>query len=190
MNKEEKIFNYIEATWHDIHCKDKKEVRKVITMTKTNFLINNYDKKRMPYENRGKEYDKQRKKEERQRELKDLTYDLFAECSTYKKLKLSSYQRLRVLYLVETFGKNFKKLHGTAKKESIILAFIFYIKLIELGTINLEDYKIFSEYGLNNKILVVIISRVCEHHMRNSPIPIVGSTSYDHELLSRTGGKI
>ncbi len=30
MNKEEKIFNYIEATWYDIHCKDKKEVRKII----------------------------------------------------------------------------------------------------------------------------------------------------------------
>lgn len=159
-------------------------------MSNIDFLVKNYDKKRIPYEDRGKEYDKYRKSEERKRELKDITYDLFAECENYKKLKLSSYQRLRVLYLVETFGKNFKKLHGTAKKESIILAFIFYIKLIELGNINLEDYKIFSEYGLNNKILVVIISRVCEHHMRNSPIPIVGSTSYDHEILSRHGGKI
>lgn len=159
-------------------------------MTKTDFLVKNFDKKRMPYEDRGNEYDKQRKREERHRELKELTYDLFAECSTYKTLKLSSYQRLRVLYLVETFGKNFKKLHGTAKKESIILAFIFYIKLIELGNINLEDYKIFSEYGLNNKILVVIISRLCEHYMKNSPVSPYDITMYDHEILSRNGGKI
>ncbi|WP_407454383.1 hypothetical protein [Methanobrevibacter sp.] len=159
-------------------------------MSNIDFLVKNYDKKRIPYEDRGNEYDKQRKREERQRELKDIAYDLFAECENYKKLQLSSYQRIRVIYLVETFGKNIKKLHGTTKKESIILAFIFYIKLIELGTINLEDYKIFSEYGLTNKILLLIISRLCEHYMRNSPILPSGSTSYDHELLSRHGGKI
>ena len=28
--KEEKIYKYIEATWYDIRCKDKKEVRKII----------------------------------------------------------------------------------------------------------------------------------------------------------------
>ena len=49
-----------------MHC------RIVITMTKTNFLINNYDKKRMPYENRGKEYDKQRKRESRQKVCRQI----------------------------------------------------------------------------------------------------------------------
>ena len=28
--KEEKIYKYIEATWYDIHCKDKKEVKEII----------------------------------------------------------------------------------------------------------------------------------------------------------------
>ena len=28
--KEEKIYKYIEATWYDIHCKDKRDVRKII----------------------------------------------------------------------------------------------------------------------------------------------------------------
>lgn len=28
--KQDKIFKYIEFTWYDIHCKDKKEVRKII----------------------------------------------------------------------------------------------------------------------------------------------------------------
>ena len=159
-------------------------------MSNIDFLVKNYDKKRIPYEDRGKEYDKYRKSEERKRELKDITYDLFAECENYKKLKLSSYQRIRVIYLVETFGKNIKKLHGTTKKESIILAFIFYIKLIELGTINLEDYKIFSEYGLTNKILLLIISRLCEYYMRNSPVLPYDTTKYDYEILSRHGGEI
>lgn len=30
MEKQEKVFKYIEATWYDIHCKDKKEVKKII----------------------------------------------------------------------------------------------------------------------------------------------------------------
>lgn len=155
----------------------------------TQNLIQKYDKKRIPYEDRGKEYDKQRKREERKNELKEIAYDLFVECENYKKLRLSSYQRVRVLYLINTFGKNFKRLHGTAKKEAIILAFIFYIKLIELGTINLEEYKISSEYGLSNKIFLVIISRLCEHYMRKCPLPPYESNSYNHEILSINGGE-
>ena len=30
LEKEEKIYKYIEMTWYDIHCKDKNEVRKII----------------------------------------------------------------------------------------------------------------------------------------------------------------
>lgn len=30
IEKEEKIYTYIEATWYDIHCKDKKEVKEII----------------------------------------------------------------------------------------------------------------------------------------------------------------
>ena len=155
----------------------------------TKNLIQKYDKKRMPYEDRGKEYDKQRKREERKNELKDIAYELFVECENYKKLHLSSYQRVRVLYLIDTFGKNFKRLHGNAKKEAIILAFIFYVKLIELGTINLDDYKISSEYGLTNKSFLVIISRLCEHYMRKSPLVPYESISYNHEILSIHGGE-
>lgn len=190
MNKEEKIFNYIEATWYDIHCKDKKEVRKVITMTKTNFLINNYDKKRMPYENRGKEYDKQRKRESRQKVLELITTELLFECQSYKKLQLTPYQELRVRFLVNHFSNDFKMLHGQAKTETIILAFIFYIKINEVGRARLNEYKITSKYGLTDNIFEIIVCRLCEYYMKRMPIMPIGTTDYDHDILSRNGGEI
>ena len=159
-------------------------------MTDTEFLVKKHDKQRMPYEDRGKEYDKQRKREERKRELKDIAYDLFAECGSYKKLQLSSYQRIRILYLIDTFGKNFKLLHGNAKKEAIILSFIFYIKKLEIASIRLNDYTFLSKrYGLTSDIFEIVICRLCNYYMSRMPIVPSVTTKYDHEILSKNGGQ-
>lgn len=157
-------------------------------MTTQDFLVKTYDKQRLPYEDRGKEYDKLRKRRERQRELEDICDDLFIECEKYKKLQLTDYQKRRVIYLVNNFGKDFKRLHGTAKKEAIILSFIFYIKINELGTLRLNEYKLASQYGLNDNIFEIIVCRLCEHFMSKMPIVPYTSTSYDHEILSKNGG--
>lgn len=149
-----------------------------------------YDKQRMPYESRGKEYDKQRKREERQKELEGITTELFDECQSYKKLQLTPYQELRVRFLVNHFSNDFKMLHGQAKTETIILAFIFYIKINEVGRARLKNYKITGKYGLTDNIFEIIVCRLCEYYMQRTPIVPVGSTNYDHEILSRNGGKI
>lgn len=159
-------------------------------MTNANYLIKNHDKQRLPYENRGKEYDKLRKREERKKELVSLTQDLFYECEKYKSLRLTSYQRSRVLYLVEKFAGTFKKLHAQAGNDAIILAFIFYIKKVEVASIKIKDYKIISnKHGLTNDMFEIIVCRLCEYYMKRMPIVPVGTTNYDHEILSRNGGE-
>ena len=134
-------------------------------MNSTEYLVKHHDKKRMPYEDRGKEYDKQRKREERQRELQYLADDVINECEKHKRL------------------------HGQADSETIILAFIFYIKLNEEPRLKLTEYKITSKYGLTDNIFEIIVCRLCEYFMIRMPIVPVGSTDYDHEILSRNGGQ-
>ena len=79
-----------------------------ISMNSINYLINKYQK-RVPYENRGKEHDKLRKRENRLNELYELCEDLFNECERYKRLRLTPYQKERVKYIVKKFGNNSKK---------------------------------------------------------------------------------
>ena len=55
----------------------------MIFMSNIEFLINHYDKRRIPYEIRGKEYDKIRKRENRKKELHEICDDLFFECDNY-----------------------------------------------------------------------------------------------------------
>lgn len=151
-------------------------------------LLNKYEQ-RVPYEDRGKNYDKKRKREERQKELKLITEELFSECEDYKRLRLTIYQKERVHYIVKQFANNFKMLHSKAKTETIILAFIFYIKLNEEPKIKLNQYKITSKYDLSDNIFEIIICKLAEYYMQRMPIVPVGSTNYDHEILCKNGGK-
>ena len=152
------------------------------------YLLNKYDKQRMPYENRGKEYEKHRKREERKKELYEICQELFEECANYKRLQLTNYQKERVIHLVDTFGDNFKILHGQSKKETIILAFIFYIKINELSRLKLKEYTITSKYQLNDHIFEIIVCKLAEYYMKRMPIVPHITTKYDHEILSKNGG--
>ena len=159
-------------------------------MSSTNFLIDKYSQ-RVPYENRGREHDKIRKREERKKEvLNYICEEVFFECESYKKLKLTRYQKIRVKFLVKKFQGNFDLLHGNASKRAVVLAFIFYIKKNQGRNLCLDDYKITGEYGLSHDVFELIICRLCEHYMRNAPVPPHGSTSFDHEILSKHGGTI
>ncbi|MBQ2651914.1 MAG: hypothetical protein IJF83_00005 [Methanobrevibacter sp.] len=155
-------------------------------MTGIEDLLDKYST-RVPYEERSEETDKNRKRKTRLNELHKICDELFIEC---KILCLSSYQKERVHWLIEKFGNNFKSLHGQAKKETIILAFIFYIKKIEISKIRLEDYQITREYNLTDNIFEIIICRICETFIMESPIVPYATTVYDHEILSRNGGEI
>lgn len=154
-------------------------------MTDYQKLLNKYNT-RVPYEECSQETDRERKRKTRLKELHNICEELFNQC---KILCLSNFQKERVHWLIDKFGNNFKSLHGHAKKETIILAFIFYIKKIETPKIRLEDYQITREYNLTDNIFEIIICRVCETFIMESPIVPYETTVYDHELLSRNGGQ-
>ena len=154
-------------------------------MTDIKKLLDKYNT-RVPFEERSQETDKYRKRKTRLNELHTLCDELFLEC---KVLCLSSYQKERVHWLIDKFGNNFKSLHGQAKKETIIVAFIFYIKKNEISKIRLEDYQITKDYGLTDNIFEIIICRICETFISESPIVPYETTLYNHEVLSRNGGR-
>ena len=157
---------------------------------RTNYLVKNHDHKRIPYEDRGSEYDKLRKREERKKELDVICDELFFECEQYKLLNLTPYQKTRVKFLIDDWGWNFSKLHGKAKKEAIILSFIFYIKKLEVASIRLGDYGVLSQrYGLTNDIFELVVCRLAAYYMSKAPIVPRVTTDYDHEILSKNGGR-
>lgn len=153
------------------------------------FLLN-FDKKRMLYEKRGEEYDKLRKREERKREVMDITRDLFFECDAYKNLRLNDHEKERVIFLVNKFGNEFKKLHRTVSREAIILTFIFFIKKNNGVNIKLSEYRITSKYNLTDDVFEIILCRLLEYYMKKCPIPVTQTDKYDHELLSKNAGEI
>lgn len=92
--------------------------------------------------------------------------------------------------LVKTFNNEFKTLHKQAKKEAIILSFIFFTNNIDNSNLHLQKYSIFSKYGLTLSMHNLIITRIAKYYMEKSPLPIIETTSYDHDLLLRNGGNI
>ena len=64
------------------------------------------------------------------------------------------------------------------------------MKINEIGRARLNDYKITGKYGLTDNIFEIIVCRLCEYYMQRTPIVLVGSTDYDHDILCRNEGKI
>lgn len=105
-------------------------------------------------------------------------------------LHFTNVQKDFLHYLIDYFHKDFKKLHARAKKEAIILTFMFYVKKVENARINLNNYSICKKYDLTDSIFKLILCRMCDTFIKNSPIKFQESTKYDHDILSKNGGKI
>ena len=149
------------------------------------YLIKKYDKPYVSGEVQSRETNNSIKRNQRLEEKHLLCDSLLEELS----FDFSHYQREFVHYLIDRFG-NFKRLHAKAKNEAIILAFIFYVKKVEDSRINLNDYSVCKKYGLTDGVFVLIICRICDDYVKKSPMGYVESTSYDHEILSKNGGKL
>ena len=89
------------------------------------YLLKKYNKSYVPGEKQFSETNKLLKRNQRRIMKHEICEDLFFECDF---LNLSKVQKNFVHYLIDRFSDDFKKLHGKAKNEAIILAFIFYIK--------------------------------------------------------------
>lgn len=151
------------------------------------YLIKKYDKPYVSGEIRSSETNKLLKRNQRRLIKHTICDELLRECEF---LKLTAAQKDFVHYLVDRFSDSFKKLHGKSKKEAIILAFIFYVKKLTRPRLKIYNYSISKKYGLTPDVFTLILCRMCDDFIKSSPIPCFESTSYDHEILSKNGGKL
>ena len=149
-------------------------------------LIKKYDKPYVPGEIHLSRTNTLNKRNQRKANKHWICEDLFFECDFFN---LSSSQKEFIHYLVDCF-ENFKELHGRAKKEAIILAFIFYVKKLEDSHINIKNYSICKKYGLTDDVFILVVCRISDYFVKSSPIKYFESSFYDHEILSKNGGRV
>lgn len=148
------------------------------------YLLDTYDNAYVKGEQRSK-HTKNRIRKESVRKNRHLILDeLLLES---KSLMLTPNDKKTVRYLIDVFSDDFKKLHRRASDEAIILAFIFYLKKIELPSIRLSDYRICNKYGLTDPVFEIILCRIILYYMRKTPIEPVTYRKDEHDILIREG---
>ena len=148
------------------------------------YLIGVYEKPYVKGEIRSKESNK-KIRDERKRKDRHLIFDEL--CLEAKTLTLSGNQKRLVRHLIDEFSDDFKQLHRTAKKEAVILAFMFYVKKIENSKIKLQHYRICKKYGLTDHVFEIIVCRLLEDFMKRVPIVPRVHKIDEHESLIREG---
>ena len=79
-------------------------------------------------------------------------------------------------YLVRNFP-NFHKICANCSNEQIICAFAFYIMKTRDTRLQIENYSVFKEYGLTDKVYLTIITLLCNYYQKNQPLK-KGKTNY------------
>lgn len=152
-----------------------------------NYLITKYGRSYVPGEKQSGKTNKVHKRNQRKLIKHSICEELLAECDF---LDLSKAQKDFVHFLINRFGDNFKRLHGKAKNEAIILAFIFYVVKLEDSRISIDNYSVCKKYGFSNEVFLLIVCRMCDSFIRSSPILYYETRKYDHDILSRNGGEL
>ena len=148
------------------------------------YVLDTYDNAYVKGEQRSK-HTKNRIRKESVRKNRHLILDeLLLES---KSLMLTPNDKKTVRYLIDVFSDDFKKLHRRASDEAIILAFIFYLKKIELPSVRLSDYRICNKYGLTDAVFEIILCRIILYYMRKTPIEPVTYRKDEHDILIREG---
>lgn len=148
------------------------------------YLLDTYDNAYVKGEQRSNETKNRIRKESCRKNRHLILDELLLES---KSLILTPNDKKTVRYLIDIFTDDFKKLHRRAKDEAIILAFIFYLKKIELPSIRLSDYRICKKYGLTDAVFEIILCRIILYYMRKTPIEPVTYTKDEHDILIREG---
>ena len=136
-------------------------------------------------ETQSQEVNTEKKRKQRLTEKHTLCDKLILDA---KPLTLTPYEKQRVHFLIDKFT-NFKELHGNAKKEQIILSFVFFIKMTTEVNLDISRCQIAKKHNLNHRTFETIICRIGDQYMQDAPLPLISTTEYDHEILSRHGGK-
>lgn len=153
-------------------------------MTNYARLLRKYNEKYVKGEVRSSEYENQLKLEATLKHRMLLVDQLTLEA---KYLMLTKSQQNIVKYLVKIFNNDFKNLHRRSSDETIILAFMFYLKKLETPRIRLENYSITRKYNLTDAVFELILCRITDYFMKHSPV-VVNQTHLDnHDDLVKTG---
>lgn len=149
------------------------------------YLIEKYNSSYVKGEKHSTQTNKVNKQNQRKIEKHMLCEELIDEIN----LNFSPYQKEFIHYLIDRFD-DFKKLHGRAKNEAIILVFMFFTKKIDDARINLNNYSISKKYGLDDNLFKLVLCRICDDYVKNSAMIFQESTKFNHEILSKNGGKL
>ena len=153
-------------------------------MTDYERLLKKYDNDYVPGEKRSIEYDNKIKRKEKLKNRMLIVDELSLEA---KFLLLSDAQKETVKHLVSIFNQDFKSLHRRASDETIILSFIFYVKKLDTPKIQLKNYAISKKYNLSDAVFELILCRITDYFMTNSPLVLKPSRIDNHETLVKTG---
>lgn len=132
----------------------------------------------VPGEKRSRKYDKQYERKVAVKNRHLLADNLFNEVVFH----INQSEKEQVHYLIDKF-QNFRKLHGKASNETIILSFIFYVKMKQNTLIRLDEYKICKKYKLNNRTFEIILCKIILKLLEETEIKRSVTTQYDHNIL-------
>lgn len=149
-------------------------------MRDINYLIRLYKKPFVKGEKRTKEYNKMIKRKQSADDKEEIAKDLFNEVPFH----LTNADKEQVLHLIRMYS-NFRKLHGNASNETIILAFIFYVKIPYNSNIKLSKYNITTKYKLTHDTFEIIICRLALEYLKNVYIIPVMPKDKNHEILGK-----
>ena len=106
-----------------------------------------------------------------------------------KTLLVSPIQKEQVQFLIKKHSNEFQDLHRTASEDTIILAFIFYVKMMDDVSVKIDRYSVSKKYNLNHNTFETIICRLAKQYTLKGIIPPSVTTDYDHEIMLETKGK-
>lgn len=152
-------------------------------MTETrniNYLLRKYNNDYTNGEQRSDEYNKKMKQKQRLYEKLQLAEELFLETPFH----LTNDDKEQVKHLIRMYP-NFRKLHGKASNEQIILTFIFYTKIPLDSNIKLDKYEITSKYNLSHNTFEIIICRLTLEYLKEVYIIPTIPKDKNHEILMK-----
>ena len=139
--------------------------------------------KRNPYEQTGKDYDKQRKQEYNLQLRQAILSQLIRESPFH----LTPSQENQIRYWINQFNKDFKNFHRQASNETIILAFIFIHRKHDKKRIEVEEYSISKKYHLTDKKFKVIQNNLIFKLMQTTPLQYNQKICLDNDILNKKG---
>ena len=150
-----------------------------------NFLLHLYEKEYVDGEIRSNETKKNIRNESKRKHRHLILDELLNEA---EKLQLNKNQIKIVRYLIDDFNEEFQELHRQVSEETIILTFMFYVKMIDEPRTRITAYKISTTYNLTDRVFETIICRMLLKFMKKCPIrPYHNYSKDEHEILIKEG---